>query len=187
MKHIKLFEYYKHLKDLLYHSTTITNIPSILKQDRLKVSRVWGGVSFNRENSFWFEGGANPIRFVLNKDILKHKYKIELYDDISEYDPEYQRPKSNIKRPFPAESEEKIFQDINNLHLYVEEIQINNDINEYNEELVETFFDELKTYTEEFPNIKINYYDIDSAMKTNRLVKFRNHYKIKQSNKNYNG
>lgn len=186
MKHIKLFEYFKPMKNFLYHTAKIYDSNFILHDDKLKESSTWGGISFSRDKNYWYEGRIRPIRYVFDKDLLKHNHKIETYDDENTFSSDFYS-KSNPKRTFPVESEEKISKKINNLHLYLTEIQISKDIysEKYNNSIRKEFFEILDNYVKKYPHIKINYYNIEPYLTTIKKPKMRNHFKVKKDNENF--
>jgi len=120
---MKFKNYLKEAKQIgiLYHYTKISGLFSILKSNKLKVGlspsyltrdKVSYVVSMTRDKNFHkinrdFIGGVE-VRLVLDGDRLSNKYKIKPYQAFL----------------FKGESEEVIFEDIDNISKYIKEIDI---------------------------------------------------------------
>lgn len=120
-------EYKDFYNNYLYHTTTLKNIVAILNSNSLQISRNFNGISFSRNLDYWYRGSSRPVRLVLDKNILKYKYKITPFDFYNDGDYGDQRkflPKSSIHRKAPYEFEEYIANNIYDLNKYLVEIQI---------------------------------------------------------------
>jgi len=130
-------------KNILYHATSFENLISILKENVLYgLSEVDYGISTSRSkdylynNNGWFRDfsirGTADCQLILDRDLIKIKYKIVPYDF-----EEYKKLGSNP--PYDLEviqSEDKILKGkIIDIKKYIIGIHINNDPYKYMDEL----------------------------------------------------
>jgi hypothetical protein len=131
-------------KNILYHSTSFENLISILKENVLYgLGDVDYGIATSRSKDYLYNNngwciddisvrGTADCQLILNRDLIKTKYKIVPYDF-----EEFKKLGSNP--PYNSEiiqSEDKILTSkLNNIKKYIIGIHINNDPSKYIEEL----------------------------------------------------
>lgn len=131
-------------KNVLYHATSFVNLINILKTNTLYSSEsVDFGIATSRNKNYlyntdgWFNdevsiNGTADCQLILDKDLLKNKYKINPYDF-----EEYKKIGSSYPyKPEYIQSEDKIVTNqIKNIKKYIIGIHINNDLSNYRKEI----------------------------------------------------
>lgn len=85
MKHIKYFDLNEGVNDTyLYHATSLFNAHGIVKYNLLKCAKknfhFEPAISFSRNRDFWYNVLENPIRFVVDRNLLRNNYRLKSFD-----------------------------------------------------------------------------------------------------------
>lgn len=158
------------ISNLIYHATTLESFVGIIKDDLIYQTTVYdNGVSTSRNKFYNFTANTDDehkynnadIQLILDKDKLKHNYKIKAFD--------YEEMKSKRGKIGSYsdyhQSEDKIYSDIKNLHKYLIGFQISKKYGKIWNKI------ERRDYVEEIiPYLKNNTNFVDYSKNNNLII-----------------